>query len=80
LPHSVKWAARVAAPLEGEIVPRWTVEGAFYARRGYWQPFAKEHEAPTAEAAREWTVSEIGGCHHVKRHQVRIDRIAPAEP
>ncbi|HTT14956.1 MAG TPA: 50S ribosomal protein L18Ae [Thermoplasmata archaeon] len=61
-------------------MPQWTVEGSFYARRGYWQPFSKTHEAPTKEAAAEWTLSEIGGCHHVKRHQIRIVNVGPAAP
>ena len=53
-------------------MPRFRVEGTFLARRGYWQPFAKEHDAPTPEVAREWAYSEIGGCHGVKRPLVRI--------
>ncbi len=56
---------------------RWTVEGAFYARRGYWQKFRKACDAESEEAARDWALSEIGSCHHVKRHQIRIDRLAP---
>jgi len=52
------------------------VQGSFYARRGYWQPFTKLHDADSAEVAREWALSEIGGCHHVKRHQIRIDSVA----
>jgi len=54
------------------------VVGSFLARRGYWQPFAKEHDAPTPEIAREWAYSEIGGCHGVKRHLIRIDSVGPA--
>ena len=54
----------------------WTVEGSFYARRNYWQTFRMECEAPSDTAAREWVLSEIGSCHHVKRHQVRISAIA----
>jgi len=57
-------------------MPMYTVLGSFYARRGYWQSFRKSHEAPSSDAAREWTLSEIGGCHHVKRQLVRIDSIA----
>ena len=57
-------------------MPLWTVRGAFYARRGYWQPFAKTHEADDAETARHWALSEIGGCHHVKRHQIRIESVS----
>ena len=53
-------------------MPQFKVEGSFYARRGYWQPFTKVHDAENAELAREWALSEIGGCHHVKRHQIRI--------
>lgn len=52
------------------------VEGAFYARRNYWQPFAKQHEADTPETAREWALSEIGGCHGVKRQHIRITSVA----
>lgn len=61
-------------------MPKWTVQGSFYARRGYWQPFRKECEAATDAAAREWILSEIGSCHHVKRRQIRIDEVAPAPP
>ena len=57
-------------------MPIWTVEGVFYARRGYWQRFTKRHEAESGELAREWALSEIGGCHGVKRHQIRIDKVA----
>ncbi|HXY46294.1 MAG TPA: 50S ribosomal protein L18Ae [Thermoplasmata archaeon] len=57
-------------------MPLWTVRGAFYARRGYWQPFTKTHEADDAETARHWALSEIGGCHHVKRHQIRIESVS----
>jgi ribosomal protein L20A (L18A) len=53
-------------------LPLYRVSGAFYARRNYWQSFAKLHEAPSPGAAREWTFSEIGGCHHVPRPQIRI--------
>jgi ribosomal protein L20A (L18A) len=59
-------------------MPLYIVSGSFYARRGYWQPFSKQHDADSEAAAREWAVSEIGGCHHVKRHQIRIDSVAPA--
>jgi ribosomal protein L20A (L18A) len=61
-------------------MPVFTVTGSFYARRGYWQPFTKRHEADTEAIAREWAVSEIGGCHHVKRHQIRIDSVAGTPP
>jgi ribosomal protein L20A (L18A) len=57
-------------------MPTYTVHGSFYARRGQWQPFRKEHDAPSPDAAREWTFSEIGGCHGVKRTLVRIDSIS----
>jgi len=56
-------------------MPHFKVEGTFYARRNYWQPFAKIHDADSADLAREWALSEIGGCHHVKRHQIRIDSV-----
>ena len=54
------------------------VQGTFYARRGYWQAFSKQHDADSAEIAREWALSEIGGCHAVKRHQIRITSIGEA--
>jgi ribosomal protein L20A (L18A) len=56
-------------------MPMYKVEGSFYARRGYWQPFTKEHEADTKENAVHWALSEIGGCHHVKRHLIRISSV-----
>ncbi len=59
-------------------MPIFTVEGSFYARRGYWQRFTKRHEAESAAIAREWALSEIGGCHHVKRHQIRVDSVSEA--
>ncbi len=59
-------------------MPTWTVRGAFYARRGYWQPFTKEHEADSGEMAREWTLSEIGGCHGLQRYRIRIDSVEPS--
>ncbi len=63
----------MAAEVRGSMgMPIWKVEGEFNARRGYWQPFTKQHEAEDAETARHWALSEIGGCHHVKRHQIRI--------
>ncbi len=52
------------------------VVGTFYARRNYWQPFTKNHEAETPELAREWALSEIGGCHGVKRQHVRIASVS----
>ncbi|MFZ0891232.1 MAG: 50S ribosomal protein L18Ae [Thermoplasmata archaeon] len=54
----------------------WSVTGTFYARRGAWQGFTKHCEAPSAEQATEWAYSEIGGCHHVKRRQIRITAVA----
>ncbi|HYA57605.1 MAG TPA: 50S ribosomal protein L18Ae [Thermoplasmata archaeon] len=56
-------------------MPSYTVTGSFLARRGYWQPFSKHHEADSPEVAREWALSEIGGCHRVKRHDIRIDSV-----
>jgi ribosomal protein L20A (L18A) len=53
----------------------WTVSGSFFARRADWQPFHKICEAHSAEQAREWALSEIGGCHHVKRQLIRITSI-----
>ncbi len=59
-------------------LPLWKVTGAFYARRNYWQSFAKLREAATAAAAQEWVVSVIGGCHHVRRPWIRIESVEPA--
>lgn len=56
-------------------MPTFTVHGAFYARRGFWQAFTKRHDADSGEKAREWTLSEIGGCHGISRHQIRIDSV-----
>ena len=56
-------------------MPRFRVTGSFLARRGYWQPFVKEHDAPTLETARDWAYSEIGGCHGVKRPLIRIESV-----
>jgi ribosomal protein L20A (L18A) len=67
--------ARPASP----NVPTFTIRGAFYARRGYWQSFEKNHDASSDSEAREWVLSEIGSCHHVRRNQIRIDAIAPAQ-
>lgn len=61
-----------------KIMPTWEVSGQFYARRNNWQVFRKQCSAPSAEAAREWILSELGGCHHVKRHLVRIDAVREA--
>jgi ribosomal protein L20A (L18A) len=57
-------------------MPEFKVEGSFYARRGYWQSFTKIHDAASAEVAREWALSEIGGCHHVKRSRIRLDSVS----
>lgn len=60
-------------------MPVFTVTGTFYARRGYWQGFTKRHEADSEGIAREWALSEIGGCHHVKRHQIRVASVEVAD-
>jgi ribosomal protein L20A (L18A) len=57
-------------------MPTFIVRGSFYARRGYWQPFSKQHEADSSQTAREWALSEIGGCHSVKRSLIRIDSVS----
>jgi ribosomal protein L20A (L18A) len=59
-------------------MPLWTVAGKFYARRNYWQAFTMRHEADTKETATHWALSEIGGCHHVKRHLIRIESVTEA--
>ena len=56
-------------------IPLYKVRGSFYARRNFWQPFTMEHEADTKETAVHWALSEIGGCHGVKRHLIRIDAV-----
>lgn len=56
-------------------MPTFCVKGSFYARRDYWQAFSKQHDADTAETATHWAVSEIGGCHGVKRHLIRIESV-----
>jgi ribosomal protein L20A (L18A) len=50
----------------------WSVNGTFLARRADWQTFTKVCEADSAAQAQEWALSEIGGCHHVKRNRIRI--------
>ncbi|MCI4317505.1 MAG: 50S ribosomal protein L18a [Thermoplasmata archaeon] len=57
----------------------WIVTGSFLARRADWQTFRKGCEAPNAGQAREWALSEIGGCHHVKRQLIRIASVTEAE-
>ena len=57
-------------------MPMWEVVGTFQARRATWQKFSKSCEAPSAEKAREWALSEIGGCHGVPRRLIRIDSVA----
>ena len=59
-------------------MPRWTVTGSFQARRATWQRFAKTCNAETPEQAREWALSEIGGCHGVGRRLIRIESVAEA--
>jgi ribosomal protein L20A (L18A) len=53
----------------------WSVSGQFFARRADWQQFTKTCEAPSAAQAREWALSEIGGCHGVNRTRIRIDSV-----
>jgi ribosomal protein L20A (L18A) len=62
------------------IVPTFQVRGSFYARRDYWQTFTKQHEADTRETAIHWALSEIGGCHNVKRHLIRIESVTELPP
>ena len=56
-------------------MPVYTVTGSFYARRDFWQPFTKRHAADDEALALEWALSEIGGCHHVRRHDIRIESV-----
>jgi ribosomal protein L20A (L18A) len=53
----------------------WAVTGEFFARRADWQRFVKTCEASSAAQAREWALSEIGGCHGVKRYSIRIESV-----
>lgn len=53
----------------------WTVTGTFLARRNDWQRFVKSCEAPSAAQAKEWALSEIGGCHHVPRSLIRLESV-----
>jgi len=62
------------------IVPTFSVRGTFYSRRGYWQKFTKEHDADTEATALHWALSEIGGCHNVKRHLIRIESVSEVVP
>jgi ribosomal protein L20A (L18A) len=61
-------------------VPTYAVRGSFYARRDFWQKFTMEHDADTEATAVHWALSEIGGCHGVKRHLIRIDSVAEVVP
>ncbi|MCI4366492.1 MAG: 50S ribosomal protein L18a [Thermoplasmata archaeon] len=55
---------------------RWAVKGSFLARRGDWQVFTKTCDAASADQAKEWAFSEIGGCHGVGRRLIRIASIS----
>jgi len=51
-----------------------TVRGSFQARDGP-QSFEKEIEAPNENVATEYTLSEFGSKHGLKRTQVEIDEV-----
>jgi ribosomal protein L20A (L18A) len=55
---------------------RWAVSGSFLARRGDWQTFTKNCDADSAAQAQEWALSEVGGCHGVKRTLIRIASVS----
>ncbi|HYK92764.1 MAG TPA: 50S ribosomal protein L18Ae [Thermoplasmata archaeon] len=59
-------------------MPRWTVTGSFQARRATWQRFTKTCDADSPDQAREWALSEIGGCHGVGRTLIRIVSVVEA--
>jgi ribosomal protein L20A (L18A) len=59
-------------------MPQWSVHGTFLARRATWQSFTKTCEAPNAEQAKEWALSEIGGCHGIRRSLIRVESVAEA--
>jgi ribosomal protein L20A (L18A) len=56
-------------------VARWEVSGAYLARRAFWQPFRQRCVADSAEGAREWALSRIGGCHGIPRRSIRVDSV-----
>ncbi|MCI4329777.1 MAG: hypothetical protein L3J80_02775 [Thermoplasmata archaeon] len=60
----------------GGAVAHFAVTGTFLARRDDWQSFTKTTDADSPEQAREWALSEIGGCHHVPRTRIRIAKVA----
>lgn len=62
----------VGTGLEPPEMTHWEVQGSFLARRGFWQAFSKRCEAASAEEARHWVLSEIGGCHHIARRLIRV--------
>jgi ribosomal protein L20A (L18A) len=60
----------------GGAVAHFAVTGTFLARRDDWQSFTKTTEADSPDQAKEWALSEIGGCHHVPRTRIRITKVA----
>ncbi len=56
-----------------------TVSGRFRARRNTWQPFEKRVQAPNENVATEWTYTEFGSRHGLKRVQVEISEVASTE-
>jgi large subunit ribosomal protein LX len=53
------------------------VTGRFRTRDG-WQPFEKRLEAPNEDVAREYTLSEFGSKHNLKRTQVDVEEVTAA--
>ena len=49
-----------------------------FAARGGWQSFEKRLEAPNADVAREYALSEFGSKHNLKRTQVDIEEVTAA--
>jgi ribosomal protein L20A (L18A) len=62
-------------PRRTAVMPSWEVSGRYLAARARWQSFAITVEAATAAQAREWILSEIGGCHHVRRSLIQVSQV-----
>lgn len=52
------------------------VSGRFASRDGD-APFETEIEAPNADVAREYVLSQIGSRHRLKRTQIEIEEVEP---
>lgn len=52
-----------------------TISGRWQARDG-WEPFQKDIEAENEDVAKEYTYTEFGSKHGLKRTQVEIEEVA----